>query len=37
MNELEYLKKLKGIKGITKVQIARITGLSKKMVEIAMK
>lgn len=31
------IKKLKGTKGISKVQIARITGLSKKMIEIAMK
>ncbi len=32
-----YLKKLKNVKGITKVQIARLTGLSRKIVERAMK
>lgn len=33
----EKLKKLKGIRGISNMQIARITGLSKRMIEIAMK
>lgn len=33
----EYLKKLIGIRGISNRQIARITGLSKRMIEIAMK
>jgi REP element-mobilizing transposase RayT len=33
----EYLKRLKGSRGISKVQIARLTGLSKRMVEIGMK
>lgn len=33
----EYLKKLKDIKGISNVQIARITGLSAKMIERARK
>lgn len=33
----ECLRKLKGIKGISNAQITRITGLSKRMVEIAMK
>ena len=31
------LKKLKNIHGISNLQIARITGLSKRMVEVAMK
>ena len=33
----EYLRRLKGIRGVSNVQIARLTGLSKRMVEIAMK
>ena len=33
----EYLKKLKGIRGISNVQIARIVGLSEKMIGRAMK
>lgn len=33
----EYLKRLKGIQGISKTQISRLTGLSKRMIEIAMK
>ncbi len=33
----EYLKRLKGIQGINKTQIARVTGLTKKMIEKGMK
>lgn len=33
----EYLKKLRNIKGISYSQIARLTGLSKKMIEIGIK
>lgn len=33
----EYLERLKGIQGITKTQIARVTGLTKKMIEKGMK
>lgn len=33
----EYLKKLKGMEGISKIQITRITGLSRKMIEKAIK
>lgn len=33
----EYLKRLKGMQGITKTQIARVTGLTKKMIEKGMK
>lgn len=33
----ECLRKLKNIRGISNLQIARITGLSKRMVEVAMK
>lgn len=33
----EDLRRLKGIRGISNAQIARLTGLSKRMVEIAMK
>ncbi len=33
----EYLKKLKGIRGISNSQIARLTGLSKRMIEMGKK
>ena len=33
----EYLKRLKGMQGISKTQISRLTGLSKRMIEVAMK
>lgn len=33
----KYLKKLKGIRGISNAQIARLTGLSKRMVEMGLK
>lgn len=33
----EYLKKLKEIQGISKTQVSRLTGLSKRMIEVAMK
>lgn len=33
----EYLKKLKDVQGVSKVQIARLTGLSRKMIDMAIK